>query len=376
MPARDRVEIARLTVGPVKGRGDARVREWAVLVVLFGVASAVFAVAGLPSPYLFAGVVAGAVVTLTSRRDVTLPNVGRRAGMTVIGVAAGSMLDAGLLRTLAAQPVLLLSGVLLTVVVTMGIGQLLRLSPHVTASTAVFASIAGGASGVSAAAREVGADEVIVLAVQYFRVLFILLTLPLVSTLLGASGGEQADQSTGDWSGVAFTVVALVAGFAVSSVVHFAASGLVVPLVISAVLAAVGVFPSTQTPEPVLAVGYGLIGVMVGLSFTRATLRQLVLLMPLVLVQVVLSVAVCAVIGFVFADIAGISMLDGYLATTPGGLPAVTAVAVGSATNVGLIIAMQLIRVFIALLMLPVLGRIVRGRNEGGGSGASTGESQ
>ncbi|WP_169741937.1 AbrB family transcriptional regulator [Prauserella rugosa] len=360
----------------MKGRGDARVREWAVLVVLFGVASAVFAVAGLPSPYLFAGVVAGAVVTLTSRRDVTLPNVGRRAGMTVIGVAAGSMLDAGLLRTLAAQPVLLLSGVLLTVVVTMGIGQLLRLSPHVTASTAVFASIAGGASGVSAAAREVGADEVIVLAVQYFRVLFILLTLPLVSTLLGASGGEQADQSTGDWSGVAFTVVALVAGFAVSSVVHFAASGLVVPLVISAVLAAVGVFPSTQTPEPVLAVGYGLIGVMVGLSFTRATLRQLVLLMPLVLVQVVLSVAVCAVIGFVFADIAGISMLDGYLATTPGGLPAVTAVAVGSATNVGLIIAMQLIRVFIALLMLPVLGRIVRGRNEGGGSGASTGESQ
>src|SRR5690606_15067303 len=188
------------------------------LVVLFGVASAVFAVAGLPSPYLFAGVVAGAVVTLTSRRDVTLPNVGRRAGMTVIGVAAGSMLDAGLLRTLAAQPVLLLSGVLLTVVVTMGIGQLLRLSPHVTASTAVFASIAGGASGVSAAAREVGADEVIVLAVQYFRVLFILLTLPLVSTLLGASGGEQAAQSTGDWSGVAFTVVALVAGFAVSSV--------------------------------------------------------------------------------------------------------------------------------------------------------------
>ena len=376
MPARDRVEIARLTVGPVKGRGDARVREWAVLVVLFGVASAVFAVAGLPSPYLFAGVVAGAVVTLTSRRDVTLPNVGRRAGMTVIGVAAGSMLDAGLLRTLAAQPVLLLSGVLLTVVVTMGIGQLLRLSPHVTASTAVFASIACGASGVSAAAREVGADEVIVLAVQYFRVLFILLTLPLVSTLLGASGGEQADQSTGDWSGVAFTVVALVAGFAVSSVVHFAASGLVVPLVISAVLAAVGVFPSTQTPEPVLAVGYGLIGVMVGLSFTRATLRQLVLLMPLVLVQVVLSVAVCAVIGFVFADIAGISMLDGYLATTPGGLPAVTAVAVGSATNVGLIIAMQLIRVFIALLMLPVLGRIVRGRNDGGGSGTSTGESQ
>lgn len=125
-----------------------------------------------------------------------------------------------------------------------------------------------------------------------------------------------------------------------------------------------------------LAVGYGLIGVMVGLSFTRATLRQLVLLMPLVLVQVVLSVAVCAVIGFVFADIAGISMLDGYLATTPGGLPAVTAVAVGSATNVGLIIAMQLIRVFIALLMLPVLGRIVRGRNEGGGSGTSTGESQ
>ncbi|OLT43168.1 hypothetical protein BJF85_03765 [Saccharomonospora sp. CUA-673] len=158
--------------------------------------------------------------------------------------------------------------------------------------------------------------------------------------------------------------MALAAGFAVTSVVRFTASGLVVPLVIAAALAASGLFTTTATPEPVLAVGYGLIGVMVGLSFTRATLRRLVMLMPLVLVQVVLSVAVCAAIGFGFADIAGISMLDGYLATTPGGLPAVTAVALGSATNVGLVIAMQLVRVFIALLMLPVLGRFVRGRGE------------
>jgi uncharacterized membrane protein AbrB (regulator of aidB expression) len=82
--------------------------------------------------------------------------------------------------------------------------------------------------------------------------------------------------------------------------------------------------------------------------------------MPLAFVQLVLSVAGCAAVGVVFARLIDVDTLDGYLATTPGGLPAVTAIAIGSGASVGLIITMQLVRVFMSLLLAPVLGAYMR----------------
>jgi uncharacterized membrane protein AbrB (regulator of aidB expression) len=87
--------------------------------------------------------------------------------------------------------------------------------------------------------------------------------------------------------------------------------------------------------------------------------------MPLALLQVLLSVAGCALVGVAFSEITGTSRLDGYLATTPGGLPAVTAVAIGSGAGVGLIVTMQLTRIFLALLLAPVIAAVLRrGRDD------------
>jgi uncharacterized protein len=69
---------------------------------------------------------------------------------------------------------------------------------------------------------------------------------------------------------------------------------------------------------------------MVGLSFTPSVVWVLKQLMPLALLQVVLSVAGSAMAGLIFARATGSSRVDGYLATTPGGIAAVTAVAIGS----------------------------------------------
>jgi len=58
--------------------------------------------------------------------------------------------------------------------------------------------------------------------------------------------------------------------------------------------------------------------------------------------------------------------LDGYLATTPGGLPAVTAIAIGSGASVGLVVTMQLVRIFLALLLTPVIGALWKRRGRRG----------
>jgi hypothetical protein len=100
----------------------------------------------------------------------------------------------------------------------------------------------------------------------------------------------------------------------------------------------------------------------VGLSLTSDRLRRLLQLLPLALVQVALGVGACAGVGVLFADAVGISRIDGYLATTPGGLPAVVAVAVDSGQEIGLILTMQFVRVFLALALAPLLGLRLRTR--------------
>lgn len=321
-----------------------------------------FELVGLPSPFLFAGVVAGAVVALGRREKLEFPEWGRKLGIGLVGVAAGGTINTEIFGVVADEPVAVFGGVGLTLLVSMAIGQLLRRSPHVDAATALFASIAGGASGVSAVARETGANDAIVVAIQYLRVLLVLVTIPVVSSLLGASNAASAPVDPFDMTGAAFTLVASGVGLLLARVLPFTAAGLVLPLLTATALSLSQFFPATETPVPILAFAYSAIGLMVGLQFSRSTVRELAQLMPLGLFQITLSVVVCGLIGIVFARVAGISPLDGYLATTPGGLPAVTAIAVGSSASVGLIISMQLLRLFLALLLAPALGYLLRRR--------------
>jgi len=346
-------------------RGDAPrsgvLRFWTALAVAYGVVAGLFAWLSLPSPYLFAGVVAGAVCTLRLPYPQPFPRRVRQVGLAVIGVAAGSAIDSHVLRTVLDQPVAILVAIAGTFAATLAAGQVLRLSAHISPPTAVLASVAGGAAGVAAVARELDADETMVLTIQYLRVLFVLATVPIVAPLLGAKPTvAPAVAASSAWAGSAFTLAAVTTGLVLSLMLRFSASQLILPLLAATAFSLAQAFGSTHVPAAVLAFGYATTGLQVGLSLTPATLVQIGRVLPLALVQVVLSVAGCAAVGLGFSRVAGVDSLDGYLATTPGGLPAVIAMAIGSGANVGLVMTMQLVRVFAGLLLAPVLGSTFR----------------
>jgi hypothetical protein len=52
-----------------------------------------------------------------------------------------------------------------------------------------------------------------------------------------------------------------------------------------------------------------------------------------------------------------VSLRDAYLATTPGGLYAVVAVALGAGANAGFILAAQGVRLLVMVLLAPVVVR-------------------
>jgi membrane AbrB-like protein len=210
------------------------------------------------------------------------------------------------------------------------------------------------------AAREYGADDGVVMSVQYLRVVLVLVSVPLVAPLLGGVESAAAPQPGAPVSEHLFTGAAVLLGLGLARLLPFAAAPVLWTLLVSALLALSGWFPHPDVPVWVLALGYTVVGANVGSSFTRERLRRLVRLFPLAVIQVLLGVGACAAIGVVFARAVGVSLLDGYLATTPGGLPAVVAVAVDSGDAIGLILTLQFVRVFLALACAPLIGWVLR----------------
>jgi hypothetical protein len=123
-----------------------------------------------------------------------------------------------------------------------------------------------------------------------------------------------------------------------------------------------------------MLVAFALIGLEVGLRFTPASLRRAGELLPAAVLMILALLAACAGLGILLASLADVTRLDGYLATTPGGLSAVLALAVGSKTNTTFILSVQLIWTFVMLLAAPPLAHWIArrwGRELPGGSDPS-----
>ena len=69
--------------------------------------------------------------------------------------------------------------------------------------------------------------------------------------------------------------------------------------------------------------------------------------------------AVCFVLGWVLELTAGVSLLDGYLATTPGGLYAVLPIAYGSGADTTFVLAVQGLRLLAMILAAPAVVRLL-----------------
>ena len=152
------------------------------------------------------------------------------------------------------------------------------------------------------------------------------------------------------------TAALAVLGAVVGRWLRVPAASLLGPMILSGVvtLAAVTAF----TVPPVLReTAFAVIGLRIGLRFTVATVRLVGrLLLPVTLCILGLLVA-CFGLAVLLHLTTSASLLDAYLATTPGGLYAVLAVAFGAGANTTFIIAVQGLRVLVMVLLAPVMVR-------------------
>jgi hypothetical protein len=129
------------------------------------------------------------------------------------------------------------------------------------------------------------------------------------------------------------------------------------PLAIASLLTLAVPGGEFEVPPLLRDVAFAGIGLEVGLKFTLETIRQLGrLLVPIVLalLGVIAASGLLAVALHVTTDV---SLRDSYLATTPGGLYAVVAVAVGADADAGFILAAQSLRLVAMIALAPIMVR-------------------
>lgn len=319
--------------------------------------------AGVPSAALFAALVVGIALALCSFAPAGVPRRVGVAAQGVLGVYIGTMVSQDAVGALGPHWLPVLGVAVATLLLSVIAGALLGLHRDVTPLTGSLALVAGGASGLVAIARELGGDDRVVSVVQYLRVALVTASMPVVVTLIYHADRTHSGAGTGEkpaapwYVSLGVLVALVVVGATAGKLVRLPGAGLLGPLALTVVLQLTGLSFGLSVPAVLVQAGYLVIGWQAGLAFTRDSLRAVARILPWALALIVVLGAATAGLGVALAHFAGLTPLEGYLATSPGGVYAVLATAVETGSNVTFIIAAQVVRILLMLFAAPLLAR-------------------
>jgi membrane AbrB-like protein len=347
--------------------------RWAALGAATVVAGLAFDAASLPSPFLFGALLVGLAAALIAPGRLRVGNPLFAAAQAATGVALGAYLQSSSLSTLGDDwlPVTLVSAA--TLAISIAAGLAMARTTELDRPTAALGMVAGGASGIVTMARELGGDDRIVAFMQYVRVLIVVLLTPILVAVAfpghhgdaGTVAGLPLIGSARDWL---VTAGLAVAGGVLGRLIRLPAGSLLGPMILAGAVTLSAPEGWFVVPALVQNTAFAVIGLQVGLGFTVETVRQTGRLLGPVLLSIVVLLVACFGLAIILDATTSVSLLDAYLATTPGGLYAVLAAAVGAGANTTFIVAVQGLRVVVMVLLAPVVVRRLIGRPVGAGT--------
>lgn len=330
---------------------------WALLIALAWVGGKYGEQFHLPAPHVIVSVILGLLVASTGRFERTTPRALHTAAQAVTGVVIGTFLDLGALGSAGSSLLPLLAITVATLVLSIGAGLVLARWAGVDQKTASLGMVAGGSAAIVSAAEELGADARQVAFMQYLRLTLVILAMPLLIHFVFDPGvafhglGPAEIEVAFSIPGTLFLVWAAPAGYLLGRVLRVPAPALLGPVVMAAI-ATVGGFGG-QPPELFREIAFNIIGLEVGLRLTPTALRAIGRMLPKVLLFVLGITGVCGALAWLVTLVTDIAPQDAYLATTPGGINAVLAVASSVHSNVALVFTVQALRLLMMVLIVP-----------------------
>ncbi len=340
-----------------------RPRQWGLLLLLSAVLAFVFLSVHLPGALMLGPMVA-AIVFGVSRSNIRVHRLPFGFSQGIVGCMVAQALTQSVLYAFWQRGLLFVSLVVAIIVFNCALGWLLSRSKIFPGTTAVWGLLPGAASSMVIMAEAYGADVRLVAFIQYLRVVMVGFLASGVAhfSLHHALPGKEflwfprfSPLELGE------TIAIVLAGMGIGSLFRIPGGMLLIPLIAGSVMQAAGMI-SIVLPGWLLAGAYLCIGWMVGLRFQRDVLLSVARMIPRTIVVLLVVIGFCGFLGFLLNRFLGVDPLTAYLATSPGGVDAVAIIAAAANVKIGFVMAMQLSRMMMVVLVGPVFSKWVANR--------------
>ena len=350
-----------------------RIFHIVLLVAIAAVAGYLAQVVRLPGAWLIGPMLVGMGAAMSGLMRLRFPNWVMFGLQGVIGTLVAGAFDPAAFPKIAANWIAVLISVSGTLAASVLVGLLLARWSSLHRATATLGTLPGGASAMVTMSMALGADTPSVAVMQYIRVVFSVLSASLVARLAITMSGSATSTGLGSLAASGtdtdlLSTYVLTAGIAATGVLvgsrlRIPAGYMILPLVLGVAASEFGIVRPAWPPG-VPEAAYVFMGLSVGLLFDRMALRVIGPQLPAMLASIMGLITLCGALGVLLANLAGTDYLTGFLATTPGGLDSLPAIALTSGADVSLVVAIQMARLFGVVLIGPPLARwlLARGR--------------
>jgi len=299
--------------------------------------------------------------------DVGVPTPVRYGGQWIIGTSLGLYFTPDVVREVAGLWYLLVAGAVFSVVVGYVAALALVRMSGLDRTTALFASVPGGAAEMAVLGERFGARVDRVAAAQSLRILVVVAVIPAIYTLLGVHGADPYVQGAKSFVPTGF-VLLLAATLFGGFVFHkFRAPNAFVlgSLAVAIPLTAAEVDFSAM-PQLASNVGQCLLGCALGSRFERDFLHGAHRFVSAVLASILVAMALSALFAVGLAQVSELHPATLVLGTAPGGIAEMCITAKVLQLGVPLVTAFHVARVVVILLTtVPLYARVQQWWNAG-----------
>ena len=273
-----------------------------------------------PLPWMIGPLLAVAGARITGW-PVSAPPGGRQVAQWIIGTALGLYFTPMVAQRVSGVLWLLVLGALFAIVVGYFCGYMLSILGRTDRTTAVFASVPGGAAEMAVLGERFGARVDEVAAAQSLRILLVVVTIPSVFAVLGLHGADPflAAGSEVRWPSLAALLAMTAAAGLLLTRLHVPNAFVLGALVVAIPLTIAGA--STSAMPPVMVNGAQLLlGCALGSRFNRTFLGRAPRFVAAVVATVAMAMVVSVLFALLMARLSGIHPATLVLATAPGGI--------------------------------------------------------
>ncbi|MGQ4649430.1 AbrB family transcriptional regulator [Lyngbya aestuarii] len=340
-----------------------RIAEQLAVAILAGF---LFSWLDIPVGWLLGPMLIGIAYAVIQDRAQPLPAAFLVIGKALMGIATAVRFSPETLSTAKTYAVPLLLCILVTGSLSLLNGYLLGRWAGIDRTTGFLAFIPGVASSIVAMSEEMGADAIAVAVFQYLRLLLVVLLVPTtVSLLIPANLVTQVTTNLPIASHpslpISLNLLVLFlccgAGVAIGQRLRLPSSGFLGTFLVG--LATFWLLPQLQVPPWLFSAGMLLVGLSIGIKFDWQAARKLWKAVLIELVLVIVLIASCLGVGYEFHVMTHVDLITAVLGFTPGGTEAMIATVVQLGGDAGLVMAMQMSRMLVILLISPWLAALM-----------------